>query len=66
MNAKEQFAKVVRLRNWHGIKNDTKAQRAAGVDKHLATSGRLSYEKCAEWLHKLGYKQTQDEIWEKD
>ena len=63
MNAKEQFREVVKKRGWHGITADKAAQRAAAMDKTLALAGKLSYEKSAEWLRKLGYVLVQEESW---
>ena len=66
MNAKEKMKEIVRVRGWHGITNDKPAQRAAAVDKALILSGKLSYEKCCEWLERLGYVKIQDEQWQKN
>lgn len=63
MNAKEIMKIVVKRRGWHNIKDDKPAQRAAAVDKSLILSGKLSYEKCCEWLERLGYYKIQDESW---
>lgn len=63
MNAKDQFKLVTQKRGWHGISGDVKAQNAANYDKHLAASGRLSYEKCVQWLERLGYTKLTEEEW---
>lgn len=63
LNAKELLLELMKQRNWHGIAGDKPAQRAAGEDKRLLTQGRLSYEKCVEWLEKLGWKKIQEETW---
>lgn len=62
-NAIDLLSELVKERNWHRIKNDKPAQRAAAMDKLLLQQGRLSYEKCCQWLERLGYKKVEEEVW---
>ena len=61
--AKELLKDLMNERGWHGIENDRTAQRKAGRDKELLLLGRLSAEKCEQWLNKLGYRKVK-EVWE--
>lgn len=56
---------IVQQRNWHQKTNDQAAQRAAAQDKLLILQGKMSYEKCVDWLERLGYAKVREEKWEK-
>lgn len=62
-NAKVLLKQIVKKRAWHQITGDKPGQKAAGRDKELVLAGKLSYEKCCQWLLKLGYKKVSEETW---
>ena len=63
MNAKEQLKLLMRRRKWYGGKIE---RRTAAAYKNKMNKGLVSYEKSEEILTLLGWKKTQDEIWEKE
>lgn len=63
LNAKDLLLELMQADGWHGIVGDRNAQIQAGTDKKRLQQGKLSYDKCVEWLKKLGWKKVQEETW---
>lgn len=60
--AKELLKDLMKQRGWHKETDAILAARARR-DKALLIEGRLSAEKCEQWLNKLGYRKIK-EVWE--
>lgn len=61
-NATEVLKEVMKQRNWH---QGLIERRLAYETKKNLQSGKLSYEKAAEILKRLGWQKIKEETWQK-